>query len=363
MNFNLPRFLNRLNALKTYQKIVLAVLICGAALGLVVWFKSSAEPEIPLKEPVLVEVVKAKNGTILRRVKAVGELKAVQSVEIRPEIEGKIVAIYFTEGQSVKAGDPIFKIDDGMYKAKVKEAEARLAQAREEYTRAVKLLEKNFGTKSMRDKTLADKQVAEAAVEEAKIALSRTTIRAPFEGVLALKEVSLGALVGPSTVLTSLVDLDPINIDFQIPESYLPFVHEGDAIDVTIEDFDILPVEAKIIAISPKIDETNRTIVIRAQMSNDEFAYRPGEFAHISLIAGEIKNAVLVPEIAIEREGEEEFVWIVVDNIAIKTTVSTGFRDGTNVEITHGVKDGDIVISSGQFKVHDGEEVTIAKQS
>ncbi len=346
--------------MKTYQKVIIALLVCSFGLGAVLWLKREKKVDLPMgKEPVPVEVVKARSGSILRRIRVVGSLTAVQSVVLRPEVSGKVAKIYFTEGATVNAGDPIFKIDDAMYKAKVKEAEAQLAQTRAEYGRATKLLEKKFGTLQQRDKTLADMQVAEAHLDEAKVSLDHTLIKAPFEGVLGLTETSLGALVSGETELVTIVDLDPINVDFHLPESYLPFVHTGDEVDVTIEDFDILPVEAKIIAISPEIDKTTRTVTLRAQMSNKEHAYRPGEFAHVLVTAGKVEDAVLIPQTAIEREGEEEHVWVVADNIAIKTTVSIGMRDGNDVEITHGLKADDVVISAGQFKVHDGDEVTI----
>ncbi len=347
--------------MQTYQKVIIAVVICALALSAVQWMKKGQESSLlPVKEPTIIEVAKARSGAILRRVRTVGELTAIQSVEIHPEIDGKVAQVCFTEGQNVNVGDPLFKLDDKMAKAKVKEAQARMVQARLEHGRAVKLLEKKFGTEQMRDKTLADMHVAEASLDEVKILLDRTTIRAPFEGVVGLSEVSVGAFVSPSSKLTIVVDLDPINVDFRLPESYLPFVHVGDAVDVTIEDFDILPVDAEIVAISPQVDELTRTIVVRARMLNKAHDYRPGEFANIMVVAGEIKNAVLVPQIAIEREGEEEFVWVVVDNVAIKTTVSTGVRDANDVEITHGVKENDLIITAGQFKVHDGEEVIIA---
>lgn len=349
--------------MKTYQKVILALVLCGIGLGAVLWWKRGAQAPIALeKGPTPVEVVKAKSGDILRRVSTVGSLSAIQSVVLRPEVSGKIAKIYFQEGENVKEGTPLFKIDDAMYKAKLKEAEARLAVNKEEYGRAVKLLEKNFGTLQQRDKTYAEMQVAEANVDEAKIRLDNTVIKAPFEGVVGLSKVSVGAFVSESVELTSVVDLDPINIDFSIPESYLPYVHAGDIVDVTIEDFDILPVEATIKAIAPEIDEATRTVVLRAQMPNKELSYRPGEFARVLVLAGKIENAVLVPETVIEREEDEEYVMLVVDNVAVRSTVSTGMRDGNEVEITHGVKAGDVVISAGQWKVHDGDEVTPVNQ-
>ncbi len=349
--------------MKTYQKVIIAIVICAIGLGLVLWLtRTNKGPELPVKEPTPVEAAVAKNGTILRRVSTVGTLKAIQSVSLRPEVSGKIAKIHFEEGQEVKAGDPLYKIEDDMYKAKVKETEARLALDRTEYSRAVKLLEKNFGTVQQKDKAYASMSISEANLEEAKIRLDNTVVKAPFDGVMGLSNVSVGATVSESVELANIVDFDPIYVDFSVPESYLPFVHVGDVVDVTIEDFDILPVEATIKAIAPEIDEATRTITIRAIMDNKELAYRPNEFARVLVLAGKIENAVLIPETAIEREGDEEFVNLIVDNVGVRTTVSTGMRDGSEVEITHGVKAGDIVITAGQFKVRDGDEVKIENE-
>jgi membrane fusion protein, multidrug efflux system len=349
--------------MKTYQKVIIAVVICAIGSGAVLWLvRGKKAPEAPLHEPTPVEAVKAKAGSILRRVSTVGNLAAIQSVVLIPEVRGKIAKIYFEEGQNVKKGDPLFKIEDAIYRAKVKLAEGELAFRKEEYSRAIKLLEKNFGTLAMRDKTLSEMQVAEANLDEAKINLDNTVIKAPFDGVMGLTEYSVGSYVTESTELAPIVDLNPIYVDFSIPEAYLPYVHEGDIIDVTIEDFDILPVEATIKAIAPEIEPTTRTVTIRAEMPNKDLAYRPNEFARVLVLAGKIEGAVLIPEASIEREGEEEYVFLVVDNVAVKTTVSSGMRDGDEVEVTHGVKDGDLVVSAGQFNIHDGEEVTVVTQ-
>jgi len=349
--------------MKTYQKIIIALVICAVGFGAFQWLKKGKEEiVIPPREPTPVEAVAARAGEILRRVNAVGNLTAIQSVTLHSEVSGKIAKIYFKEGERVKENEPLFKIDDVPYKAAYKEAQADLALKKEEYNRATKLLEKTFGTVQARDKAFAELQVAEAKLDKVKGELDSTVIKAPFEGIMGLKKISVGAFITHQDELGNLVDLDPINVDFNLPESFLPFVHVGDTVDVTIEDYDILPVDATIKAISPEIDEATRTVVMRAQMPNTNLVYRPGEFARVMVLAGKIENAVLVPETAIEREGEEEFVKLVENNVAIRTTVSTGMRDGNDVEITHGLKANDLVIVAGQFKVHDGDEVVVVNE-
>ena len=346
--------------MKIYKKIILALTICALGFVAIQWLRKRPEVSVAkVKEATPVEVITARSGSILRRVTAVGTLSAIHSVKLHPQASGKVVKIYVEEGQVVKAGAPIFKLDDALAKAKLREAEALFALKREDHKRAVKLLEKKFGSVQARDKALAEMQQAEANVEEMKVRLDYTTIVAPFEGVLGLHDVSQGSYVSEQNPIATLVDLDPINVSFALPESYLPFVHEGDSVDVTIEDFDILPVDAKIIAISPEIDEATRTVQLRAQFSNKEKAYRPGEFARVVVVAGSVKDAVLIPNICVEREGETEYVWVIADNVAVRTTVSTDLRDGTDVEITHGLKPGALVVSAGQFKVLDGNAVTI----
>lgn len=351
--------------MKTYQKVIIALVICAVGVAAILWLKKGRDtsPKARVREPIPVEAVKARTASIQRRVSAVGKLSAVQSVMLRPEVNGKIAKIYFKEGQTVKEGEPLFKIEDAVFVAKLKATEAALAQAKEEYNRAVKLIERNFGTPAMRDKTLADMKAREAEVDLAKIELDNTVVKAPFEGVVGLSNVSVGASVAPSVELATVVDLDPINVDFSIPESYLPHVHEGEEVDVTVEDIDILPVSAKITAISPEISPETLQVVLRAQMPNKELVYRPGFYARVLITAGTIDNAVLVPIIAVEREGEEEYVLVVQDNVSVRTPVSTGVQEGADIEITHGVKEGQVVITAGGFRAPDGTEVTIVNKT
>lgn len=346
--------------MKTYQKVILAITLCVLGVAGLKWIKKKPDNAYQREEaPTKVEAVVARSGHIMRRVNAVGTLSALNSVKLHPQTNGKIIKVYAEEGKIVQEGDPLFKIDDAFPRAHVKEAEAVLALKKEEYKRAATLLEKKFGSAAARDKNLAEMQQAEAKLEEAKIALERTTLKAPFNGVLGLHEVSVGSYVSEPNPVATLVDLDPINVTFSLAESYLPFVQVGDNVDVTIEDFDILPVDAKILAISPEIDDTTRTFQLRAQLSNKEHSYRPGEFGRVTVTAGSVKDAVLVPHVSIERKGEDQYVFLVVDGIAVRTLVSTGMRDVNDVEITHGVKAGDLVVNVGGFSVRDGDEVTV----
>lgn len=346
--------------MKTYQKVLLTLVIMGAGFGAFQYFfNKSNSMDLQKKEAVPVEATKAKVESITNRVTASGILTANQSVSLRPEVSGQIAEILFTEGQEVKKGDPLYKIDDALYKAKVKEAEAKVALAKEEHRRAESLLNKKFGTQQNKDKALATLQISEAELEEARIRLQDTTIRAPFEGVVGLSNVSVGAFVSEQVELVNLVHLTPINVDFNTPESLLGKIKVHDTVDTTIEDYDVLPMEATVKAISPEVDPATHTIKVRATLPNTELTLRPGLYAKIHIDAGTIPHAVLIPETAVELEDGEPIVFVVVDNIAIRTVISTGMKDGKMVEVTNGLKKDDIVVINGQFRLHDGDEVAI----
>lgn len=342
-----------------YKKIIIALSICACGAGAFYWFRSKPELNLKKRDPIPVEAFKAISGEILRKVTTVGTLSATQSVTLRPEVSGTIEKVLFEEGQDVKKGTPLYKIEDALYRAKVKEAEAEHIHAQGEYKRMVTLFDKNFGTTQSRDEALTRLKMSEAKIEESKFRLDKTVIRAPFEGMIGLNSISAGAFVSESVELVTLVDLTPINVDFTIPESFLSKVNVGDKVDVTVEASDIIPSEATIKAISPEVDESTRTVKIRAVMPNDNTLYRPGEFARVIVEAGKIDNAVLIPESAIEKRGDEEYVMVIAEGVAVEKVVSTGMRDGNNVEITDGIKAGDLVITAGQFKVRDGDEVKI----
>lgn len=352
--------------MKTIHKIIIAFLICIVGLvGFRYFYNRATEQPFAMgnKGPIPVEAVYVKVQDMARRVRAAGTLVATQSVTLRPEVSGRIAEILFEDGQEVEKDAPLYKIEDGLYRAKVSEAQAKVELAKVEYDRAVSLLKKDFGTTQKRDQALSVLRINQAELDNAKIQLEHTIVRAPFGGTMGLSNVSVGAFVSEQVELTNIVDLDPINIDFSVPESFLGSFKVGDIVDVTIEGYDILPMDAPIKAISPEIDIATRTVTVRATMTNPELALRPGQFARVYLNAGTAKDAVVIPEGAIERDSDEEFVMLIQEGVAIRTVIDTGFRDGQEVEVTNGLKPGDQIVVAGQFKLQDGQEVTVIDES
>lgn len=344
------------------HKAIIAVVICILGLVGFQYFmnRNGGQPEDwASRAAIPVEAAFVKTGDLVRQERIMGVLKAPQSVTLRPEVSGRIQEILFEEGQEVQKDDPLYKIEDGIYAAKVKEAKAQVDLARVEYDRAVTLLKKDFGTTQNRDKALAALHQSEARLQEAQLQLDHTTIRAPFGGSMGISNVSVGAFVSESVELVTIVDLDPMKIEFTIPEKFLGTFKGGDIVDVTVEGYDILPMEATIKAISPEVDLTTHSVTVVAEMKNPELALRPGQFARVLLKAGTAENAIIVPEAAVEREGDENYVMRIEEGVAVRTVVDTGYHTGSNVEIVNGLKPGDQVVVSGQFKLQDGTPVRV----
>jgi membrane fusion protein (multidrug efflux system) len=356
---------------KIAKKIILYLVGAAAILGCITliihYFAIKGQQEIP---PQSVEVAEVRRGSIVRRITVVGTLIANQSVELHSEVEGKISEINFEGGERVNKGDPIIQIDDRLFKARSKEAEAVLTQAKSEYERQLTLAQKNVGAAKNKERAYADYLQAQARFEQAQFQLDNTVIRAPFDGYVSLKNVSVGAFVDPRTELMSVIDLDPMNIDFSLPGTYLKYVSAGQNLTVTVDGFGSTPIQAKIASIDSKVDPTAHSIAVRAAIPNPRGKFKPGLIGRISIVVGSKDNALLVPEQAVSSKGEgEEFVYQVIeappqyntDYVVIKTQVTTGLSEGGVTEIVRPLKEGDMVVTVGQSKIRHGYPVILPK--
>jgi membrane fusion protein, multidrug efflux system len=290
---------------------------------------------------------------------AVGSLRSNESVVLSPEIAGRVVEILGEEGQAVRAGMPIARLDQSVYKAEIAEIEANLALSRANFKRADELLKKNAGTARARDEAEAEMRVNEAKLASSNARLEKTVIAAPFDGVLGLRSVSVGQYLAEGDPIFKLEAIDPLKVDFRVPEIYFGNVRIGQAIKVTIDALPGDPIAGTVYAIDPLVDEQGRAIVVRATIANKERRLRPGLFARIALVYDTIENALLVPEQAIVPMGEDKFVFKVVEGKAVLTKVTIGERVLGRAEIRAGLAAGDTVVTAGQIKIRDGADVTV----
>ena len=354
--------------------VIPLILIALVIAGLLVWRSSGADSDAggaagaggggggpPGGMMLPVEAITVKPEPLGDGVSTVGTLRADESIVVRPEIAGRMVKIHFTEGQRVKAGARLFSLDSSLQRAALREAQATLENARRNSTRSEELAQGNLISRAELENAQAQLHVAEARVASARAQLEKTSLLAPFDGVVGLREVSVGSYVTVGQALVNLVRLDPMEVDFSLPESSLGQVKPGQPVTVTVDALRGESFKGEVIAVDPMMDVTSRSARVRAQIDNSDYKLRPGLFARVSLGTDGEGTALLVPEQALLQQGETRFVYRIVDGKAKRTEVKTGKRVPGKLEIVEGIKAGDQVITAGQGKpmMNDGMPVVV----
>lgn len=346
---------------------VAAGLAAGAALGVFVprWLAPSsppvqafAKPQAAPAAPARVAVAAVQEVPFARGLSAVGSLRSDESVVLRPEVAGRIQAIDFKEGQPVKQGQLLIRLDDSVPRAELAQARANLTLAQSHYRRAVELQGKGFVSQQARDESASTLKVQEAAVALAQARLDKMTITAPFAGIVGLRSVSVGDYVNQGQDLAPLEAIDPLKVDFRVPEMYLSKVRVGQQLTLRL---DALPGQERrglVYAVSPLVDAGGRSILLRATVANQDGVLRPGMFARVQLLFNEDK-ALVAPEAALSPSGETQYVYRVENGVAQRREVTIGERREGRVEILTGVALNDMLVVAGLQRVTDGARVTI----
>ncbi len=297
-------------------------------------------------------------------IESVGTLIANESVTLRPEIAGRVTEIAFVEGSLLKKGDVLFRIDDRMAAAEVKQAEANLKLANLEYNRFSKLAKSGAATRRLFDQSQASLGVAQANLDLARAKLDYSTIRAPFDGLVGLRKVSPGDYVNLGQELASFVSYDPMKVDFTIPETRAGALKIGQTIEMSVEALPGKVFAGEVYALEPQVDVSGRAVALRARVDNPDSILKPGYFARVTLALEKKQDALIVPEGAIVPRGSVTYVYLVRgDNTVTMLPVSVGQRaSGGRVEVTQGLNAGDIVVVSGQIKLREGAAVKIVEQ-
>lgn len=307
---------------------------------------------------ISVDVYVANPQVFENKILTTGTLLANEDVDLRSETSGKIVELKLDEGKRVKAGEVLLKINDNELQAQLEQADYRVGLAELRERRQKQLLERGGISQEDYDATLNELNVlkAEAALINAQI--EKTAIMAPFDGVVGLRYVSNGSYITPSTEVATLQSINPIKVEFSVPERYAGEVETGDRAIFNVQgqgqDF-----EAIIYAIEPRIDTQTRTLRIRARAENPEGKLLPGAFANIELILQEIEDALMIPSIAVVPELQGQKVYLVKNGKVEEQFVSIGFRTESDVQVTEGISPGDTVLTTGLLQVRTGTEVRV----
>jgi membrane fusion protein, multidrug efflux system len=365
--------------MKKVVAVVTAVAFAAAGMGGAYWYGTKsvapagqvaagpgqaaakgAGPPGPGAGSVTVEAVKVATTSLPQTITAVGSLRSDESVILRPEVAGRISSIAFQEGQRVAKGAQLIRLDTAVPQAEVQQARANMVLAKNKFDRAVDLAKSNYISGQARDEAENNLKVAEAALQLSEAKLAKMDLRAPFSGIIGLRSVSVGDYVKEGADLVNLESIDPLKVDFRVPEVYMRQVQVGQSLQVQLDALPGKTFEGKVFAVNPLIDAAGRAVVIRAMVRNPDTSLRPGMFARVRLITRNAQDALVLPEQALVPQGDQQFVFRIQDGKAVRTKVDVGQRRDAMVEILNGVAKDDVVVTAGQLKLRDGAPVTVA---
>jgi membrane fusion protein (multidrug efflux system) len=309
-------------------------------------------------QAVLVEVAPVREETLRRRIEAVGTTLANQAVDIVPLTSGRVQSIEFVPGQRVATDDVLVRLDDGIQQAEVAEARATLREAELAYERAVKLRNNNTVAQATVDDLEAARDGAQARLDGALRLLADRTVRAPFAGIVGLRQVDVGARVDDGAVLTTLDDLSEVEVEFAVPEIFYGQIERGQTLSVSGVAFGDRRFVGTVETIDSRVDRVARSFVVRAVLPNPDLSLPAGMFLHVELIIAE-RAALTIPEEAVLAEGPATFVFTTEDGRASRRDVELGQRDLGRVEIVGGLAAGENVVASGLQRLRDGAPVEI----
>ena len=308
---------------------------------------------------VPVEVALARKAMATDDLWSIGSLRSDESVQISSELTGRIAEIAFKEGEQVKAGDVLVRLDDALAKAEVSDAKARLDLAQANFERAQTLSRSGSGTERALDEATSALASAHATQELAGTRLSKLSITAPFDGRVGLRDISIGAYATPGAPIVNLEKIDQLKLDFRLPETVLTEVSVGQEVEVTVDALRGRVFSGKVYAIDPHVDVNGRSLRIRARVPNPEEVLRPGLFARVIIKGLEERQVVRVPESAVVPSGNDKLVFSIVGGKAKANKVTVGRRRAGEVEILTGIEEGTQVVVSGQMRLRDGIGVEI----
>jgi membrane fusion protein, multidrug efflux system len=307
--------------------------------------------------PMPVDVDTARMDDVVDAVRATGRVEAIQAVELRPDEQGRIVSLLFREGQTVARGTPLVRIDDAMLRAQAERAAAERDLARQQLERVSRLRADNAASPADLERAQAAARSAEAALALLQLQIARTTVRAPFAGVVGQRFVSAGDYVTTGSRLLTLQTVDPQRVVIEVPERHAGALRPGQTIDFEVAAQPGRTFRATVDFVDPVVQEAGRTIVVKARAPNPDRFLRPGMFVEARLATSSRANAVVVPEDAVQPLRTANVVWAVKDGKASRRVVKLGARSQGVIEILEGVQAGELVVVGGLERMAEGMPV------
>jgi membrane fusion protein, multidrug efflux system len=306
--------------------------------------------------PAAVTLAPVRSERVSQKLEALGNARANESVDISTKISNIVTAVKFRDGERVRRGQVLVQLDDAQARADVAAAQAALTESESLFNRSRELLSTQALSKSSFDQLEATMKANRARLGAATARLEDTVIRAPFSGRVGLRRVSVGTLISPGAVITTLDDTSVIKLDFSVPENFVASLREGLSVRASAPAYPGRTFSGKVASIDSRVDMTTRSVTVRALLANDDGALKSGMFLNVSL-ANDERNALLIPEEALTPEAERQYVFVVADGKAERREVRIGGRQPGSVEILSGLEAGERVIVEGTQKVRNGSLV------
>ena len=307
--------------------------------------------------PMPVDVEAARRETVVDAIRATGRVEAVQAVELRPDEQGRITHLMFREGQPVARGTPLVQVDAAMLRAQAERAAADRDLAIQQLERVRRLRAQNAAAPADLERAEAAARAAEAALNVLRLQISRTTVRAPFAGVVGQRFVSTGDYVTPASRLLTLQTVDPQRVVIEVPERHALQLRPGQEVEFTVAAQPGRVFRAQVEFIDAVVQDAGRTIVVKARAPNRDRLLMPGMFIEARLATETRTDAIVVPEDAIQPLRTANVVWAVVDGKASRREVRLGARAQGKVEIVSGVQAGEQVVVGGLERMAEGMAV------
>lgn len=307
--------------------------------------------------PMPVEVAAAFTDTVTDAISATGQIEAVQSIDVRPDVEGRITAILVREGARVARGTGLFRIDDAEVRAQVDRARADRDLARQNLDRTKDLLAQHASSQAELERAEAAYRAAEASLQLLQVRLDRSTVRAPFAGVVGQRYVSLGDYVTTASRLASLQTVNPERAVLTVPERYAAALQRGQKVHFRVAAIPGREFTGTVDFVDPVVAMPGRTITVKALVPNGDQALQAGMFIEARLATAVRPSAVVMPEDAVLPLQGNTFVWVVKDNKANRRQVQLGVRTPGFVEARSGVSAGDLVVVGGLERLQEGAPV------
>jgi membrane fusion protein, multidrug efflux system len=344
------------------RTLAIAAPVLAVLLGAAWYYFGSQSPTAPASDAgqraVAVVAARPAKKAFAHEVEALGTVRANESVDIAAKVADRVAAIRFSEGQQVRKGDVLIELDSDEARADLAAAQAEEHDSRSQYKRSQELYQTRALSEAQLEQLQATMLANEARVAAAQSRVKDRVIVAPFAGRVGLRNVSLGGLVNPGTVITTLDDLSVVKLDFSVPEVFLATLKPGLAVQARSSAYPGDEFTGRVASVDTRVDPATRSVAIRALIDNRDGRLRPGMFMTLKLVRSE-GEALLLPEQAIVPENDRHYVFVVNEGRTHKREVTIGRRRPGEVEILDGLTTEDNVIVDGTLNVRDGAPVRI----